>query len=301
MENSRLISHPEHEIINTLPSMVLVVDANLKVQLANYKFCSELNTKEEDIVGQNILDAMESHPFRHQFVQAIRKVNLTKQEVKFEHPAVSDKDKTWGWTIVPQTDQTDQRLQGLVFIGADITNKITEIEKLRQQAVIDPLTGFYNRSIFDVEEDTENRHRQPKEDESIIPKGIFVIDIDCLRDINNDKKFGHLIGDKIIKLTSEVIKKSFRAEDIFIRYGGDEFVVIGDLTGDKAEIVIDRVSKNVKLSNVENTTLPKLGLSVGFSSIDPNKEEPFTQAFKSAEEEMYQMKEIHHSQNDSKP
>lgn len=95
-----------------------------------------------------------------------------------------------------------------------------ELERVRQEAVQDPLTGLANRRAFDerLAESLDDTLQQLK---NIC---LMMVDIDHFKQIND--KHGHQIGDKILQFVASVLKKNFKGKDLVARFGGDEFAVI---------------------------------------------------------------------------
>jgi diguanylate cyclase (GGDEF)-like protein len=92
-----------------------------------------------------------------------------------------------------------------------------ETEKL---AMVDSLTGLFNRRYFDVSLKKEiNRALRYGKDMSIL-----MIDLDNFKNINDSK--GHLFGDKVLKKLATILTTVSREEDVLCRYGGEEFVII---------------------------------------------------------------------------
>jgi diguanylate cyclase (GGDEF)-like protein/PAS domain S-box-containing protein len=93
-------------------------------------------------------------------------------------------------------------------------------ELLERQAKTDSLTGIANRMRFNSEIAIEiirsKRHN--------IPLSIIMFDIDHFKRVNDT--YGHLVGDSLLKEITEVVGKSIRGEDLFARWGGEEFVVL---------------------------------------------------------------------------
>lgn len=87
-------------------------------------------------------------------------------------------------------------------------------------SITDPLTGIYNRGKFN--KGIELCIKIYKE--RGVPFSLIIFDIDDLKGIND--KYGHLIGDRVIKEVVNIIKKEIREADIFFRWGGDEFVLL---------------------------------------------------------------------------
>jgi diguanylate cyclase (GGDEF)-like protein len=93
-------------------------------------------------------------------------------------------------------------------------------EKLRQEALIDELTGLLNRRgwryIATPEFDRAARAGNPV--------ALVTIDLDHFKELND--RFGHDHGDKVLRGTAERMQATFRAGDIIARLGGDEFVAL---------------------------------------------------------------------------
>jgi len=93
-------------------------------------------------------------------------------------------------------------------------------DKLRSQAIRDPLTGLYNRRY--MEETLEREIRRAVRHAS--PVSVIMFDIDHLKQIND--KYGHDAGDVVLKILGDLLIKLFRGEDVPCRYGGDEFTIV---------------------------------------------------------------------------
>jgi diguanylate cyclase (GGDEF)-like protein len=121
-----------------------------------------------------------------------------------------------------------------------LQNEITERKRveaqLRNQAEIDPLTAIYNRrKLFDFlrsEIKTAKRYNRPF--------SLIIFDLDHFKAVND--RFGHDIGDEVLKSIARNVGTIIRATDLFARYGGEEFVVASpetDLNG--AALLAERI------------------------------------------------------------
>lgn len=120
---------------------------------------------------------------------------------------------------------------------------------IRDMAIRDDLTGFYNRiHLMDLIE-TENSR-------SIRTGSVFslaMIDIDKFKSINDTH--GHQIGDQVLRTFSAVIRSVLRKTDFCGRYGGEEFLIILTQTDlEAAKVFAERVR-----ACVENSYFPDLG------------------------------------------
>ena len=104
-------------------------------------------------------------------------------------------------------------------LNQEITNNKQELEKYRQDSLVDSLTGCYNRNFF---EKYKSENFDPNRDHNKI--GLVFVDLNDLKKTNDS--LGHEAGDKLIKDSANFLKSNFRKDDTVIRLGGDEFVVI---------------------------------------------------------------------------
>jgi len=114
----------------------------------------------------------------------------------------------------------------------DITNIEKESKNLELLATTDPLTKIYNRMKFGNMMEAEiSKSRKTKK-----PLSLVAIDIDFFKKINDT--YGHQAGDYVLITTVEIIKSKIRSNDIFARWGGEEFMVL--LPGADMEVALSR-------------------------------------------------------------
>ena len=94
------------------------------------------------------------------------------------------------------------------------------ISKLYQKAILDELTGLYNRHflMLKLREEIKKAYRYKQ------PLSIIFTDIDLFKEVND--KFGHSAGDQVLIEFTALLKKSIRESDLACRFGGEEFVII---------------------------------------------------------------------------
>ncbi|MBW2148277.1 MAG: diguanylate cyclase [Deltaproteobacteria bacterium] len=113
--------------------------------------------------------------------------------------------------------------------------KIIEIalfEAIERLTYIDPLTGLYNRRFLDQvilrEISLANRLKSPF--------SIILFDLDFFKTYNDT--FGHIAGDEALRFIANRLKDTLRVEDLAIRYGGEEFLVVLPRTSRSGALVI---------------------------------------------------------------
>ncbi len=123
-----------------------------------------------------------------------------------------------------------------------LVSSSTEKDYYAQLAVLDGLTGLYNRRYF--KELMNLEFSRVKRNASSF--SLLMIDVDNFKNYNDTK--GHPAGDEILKKAAQVFKNSLREVDLVCRYGGEEFVIMlsqTDKTG--AQIVAERLRVQVSL------------------------------------------------------
>ena len=120
--------------------------------------------------------------------------------------------------------QVSERLQVLVERVAGMEEEAKSyrdhLEEQRQKALIDPLTGLPNRAALDERQELEAARKQRYGGELLLA----ILDIDHFKRVNDD--FGHLAGDKVLKIIAMELSKRLRKTDFVARYGGEEFVLL---------------------------------------------------------------------------
>ena len=120
--------------------------------------------------------------------------------------------------------ETAARLKGLAERVANMEQEAQgyreHLEVQRQKALIDPLTGLPNRAAWSERLDQEvNTWHQRGNNLSLA-----MLDLDHFKRINDG--YGHLAGDKVLKIIANVLRKRLRPSDFIARFGGEEFVLL---------------------------------------------------------------------------
>ena len=165
-------------------------------------------------------------------------------------------------------------------IVRDITERKEAEKKIKHLSFHDYLTDLYNRAFFEEELKRLDTNRQ-------LPLAIIMGDINGLKIIND--AFGHEKGDVLLCNIANVLKASFRSDDIVARWGGDEYVAILPKTPTKEALsILERVK--IELKRKSTKTMP---LSVAFGiSTKENAFKNINEVIKEAEDKMYRHKLI---------
>ncbi|MFW5447263.1 MAG: GGDEF domain-containing protein [Methylophagaceae bacterium] len=168
---------------------------------------------------------------------------------------------------------------GISFFAFTSTHEIYKQHyRLKEQSITDNLTGLYNRSL--LQDSLEKAIHQS--DRANTDVTILMIDIDHFKMIND--RFGHDIGDSVLKSTGSFLSRSFRTSDMVFRIGGEEFLALIYNT-DKAGAIslaekLRQEFEQLSLVNNHNATI-----SIGVSSFQPSMD--WKQWMKKGDERLY--------------
>lgn len=116
---------------------------------------------------------------------------------------------------------------------------------------------------------------------------VLACDIDHFKRIND--AWGHERGDKVLQLVSATLQNNVREQDLVARFGGEEFVMLlTDIRPCDAELIAQRIQRDLGAKNPVLPSGPKLTMSFGISSITQSFQ--LEQALKEADQLLYQAK-----------
>jgi len=162
-----------------------------------------------------------------------------------------------------------QKLEFEIINRRRLEKKLQESqEKYKNLSITDDLTRLFNSRYFykklEEEIDRVMRYKQPL--------SLLLVDLDDFKNIND--KYGHLIGDKVLKMAGRVIKDFLRKTDTAYRYGGEEFTVLLPETEVEAAMnVAERIRQGFEtqdLSLIINENL-HISVSIGAAQFQPGE------------------------------
>lgn len=162
-----------------------------------------------------------------------------------------------------QVDNTQKQLAITLaeYIGLAISN-LSLREKLRDQAIRDPLTNVFNRRY--MEETLELELARARRSGNTL--GIMMIDLDHFKKINDT--LGHSTGDAVLRALGDFLRRHVRSGDIVCRYGGEEFVmIIPSITLTTLLNRAEEIRQGVKTIDMvqRNLGISGLSLSIGIA------------------------------------
>jgi diguanylate cyclase (GGDEF)-like protein len=136
---------------------------------------------------------------------------------------------TWDVEIGPYAPD-GRNIDGAFCVARDVTARKHTEDQLEHQALHDSLTGLANRALFmdRLDQALARLHRRAT------PLALLFVDLDHFKVVNDS--LGHAAGDEVLVQAAERLRKALRPIDTVARFGGDEFVILCEDAGGKAEV-----------------------------------------------------------------
>jgi two-component system cell cycle response regulator len=209
---------------------------------------------------------------------------------------VERKQKGWEWELKMTTTALEQGADAYIWqfppdferesaanhplILAQLAASLRKIQKYRDLmqtndllsaiALADSLTELNNRRALEWD-----LPRQINKSRTLaVPLSLMILDVDYFKKVNDT--YGHLVGDRLLQLLSERLRRNLRFKDTPFRYGGEEFVVIlADTNSEEALIVARRLNRLVseELFVIDNKLSIRITISVGIASLEASDDD----------------------------
>lgn len=162
------------------------------------------------------------------------------------------------------------------------------LRRVYESAVLDGLTGLYNRRHLEERLATELAYA--RRHGTVV--AVVLADVDHFKRVND--RWGHDAGDAVLRAVAEVLSKGVRAEDVAGRFGGEEFLVVArDLVAAQVLVLAERLRKLVEQAPIAYGDQP-LGVTASFgaaSSVEPSVGADRDALVRVADERLYAAKE----------
>src|SRR5581483_5546034 len=125
-----------------------------------------------------------------------------------------------------------QSLESVADICASSIQNAHYVQRVKQLAYLDGLTGIFNRRYFELRivEEFERARRHGT------GFSVLMADIDDFKKLNDD--FGHLLGDEVLRQVSSLFHQQLRKIDVVCRYGGEEFAILLSQTNEQQAMAV---------------------------------------------------------------
>jgi diguanylate cyclase (GGDEF)-like protein/PAS domain S-box-containing protein len=265
------------KLVNTSPNEVALLDEDGYFLVVNPVVEKNLGLAKGRILGMSCYDIM-PRAVADKLMEKGREAIAKGGVVSFENKRDG---KYFDTLFVPIFEPGGRN--SFQFISKDITKNKKMEKKLKEMSLYDPLTGIYNRTFFNE----EMRRLRTSRYHSM---AVIVCDIDGLKIINDT--LGHEQGDRLLKTASKILRKSFRANDIIARIGGDEFsILLPDANEEKIGNYCRRIRWEIKEYNQNRMSGEfRLSISMGYSIVNNSHTIDMNKLFREADDAMYKEK-----------
>ncbi|HET9410189.1 MAG TPA: sensor domain-containing diguanylate cyclase [Candidatus Sulfotelmatobacter sp.] len=138
-------------------------------------------------------------------------------------------------------DSEQQSLESVADICATAIQNAHYVQRVKQLAYLDGVTGIFNRRFFEmrITEEIERARRYGT------GMAVIMADIDHFKRLNDE--FGHLLGDEVLRQVSSILQQQVRKIDVVCRYGGEEFgILLTQTTAQQALGVAEKLRSMVQ-------------------------------------------------------
>ena len=205
-------------VLNTIPSPVIVTNgketiAANKAFFSFFRYSALTDFKHEHICVCDYFEKGDTEEYLLPTVDDQRWTEYVYMHPHAQHKAkITIDGKTTVFDVKLSRMRLDETLRYVVIF--------TDISSIQTLTTTDQLTGIANRMHFNMVFDHEfNVSRREKE-----PLGVIFFDIDYFKYVND--RYGHLVGDTVLKQIAALVKKRIRKSDFIARWGGEEFVIL---------------------------------------------------------------------------
>lgn len=190
------------------------------------------------------------------------------------------------WLSIAAVEDSYSKEKTYITMFTDISSIKEADKKLNFYANHDHLTGLLNRVQF--ENLFNNLIERAKRNNKIF--ALLFIDLDGFKEVNDT--YGHNIGDILLKVVANILRKNVRKEDVIARIGGDEFNILLEDIKSKEEAI--EVANKLRVLAKEPIIIENKSFFISFSigaSIYPTDGITSTELSKNADSAMYQVKD----------
>ncbi|GAB4233047.1 MAG: hypothetical protein Kow00109_05670 [Acidobacteriota bacterium] len=258
-------------ILHTSSDAILLVDRDGRIVLANPAVETLFRRPLDEVVGAPLSILIGPQEFAENLCQSPDDLLGRLNERALEVVGYRRDGSEFPGELALSSVELDGRLH-LVGVLRDITERKLAEERLKDLAERDGLTGFYNQSTFPKK--LARRLEWAREGRFVV----VVADLDRFKPVNDH--YGHEVGDQVLRIVADRLRRSVKKDDLLGRIGGDEFAVAMDFGNleDPAAVVpiVERrlneiranISKPYHLTEPqtgESVEIDSLGISLGFA------------------------------------
>jgi len=274
-------------LLNATTDSAILIDTTGKILAINETAAKRLSKYNVDMMRKNLLEILPPTLARQRRAK-IDQVLDTGDPLQFE----DDYAGTIFLNFLYPVFDRQGRIQNLAYFNRDITaqrqieQELRESEKkYKELSITDGLTKLYNSRHFynslQLEIERANRYQRSL--------ALLMIDIDDFKKFNDT--YGHLVGDKVLAQTGEVIRNALREADTGYRYGGEEFaVILPETVGPGAVEVAERIRKELVAMPISGIAKTSRNITASMGVSELQAKDKLSEFIKRADENLYAAK-----------
>jgi len=288
-------------VAEMIPNSLVVLYQNFEYPFSHFETVCTLLIQEDQLGLEQYVWDIETPEITTEYVNTninkLIKLTIYLTDDGMYHtfiPIFCEQKPSYGINISSK-DRLSLKLDGLLAIIKVCENFYTILAASEK----DTLTGLLNRRTYklkintllnrqyfkqrDLNKKSNNNNRHLVEQDHT---WLALIDIDFFKKVND--QVGHIYGDEVLLILSQLMKKSFRSNDLLFRFGGEEFVIVLEpITMIQAFNVLDEFRRKIEAHHFP--LIGNITISCGFAKIS-EKDHPST-ILDNADKAMYYAKE----------
>jgi diguanylate cyclase (GGDEF)-like protein/PAS domain S-box-containing protein len=164
-------------------------------------------------------------------------------------------------------DDEESFVRAVASILGTALVRLRSEERMRHEALHDPLTGLANRTLLRDRLD----HALARSAREGTPTGVLFVDLDEFKDVND--RFGHAAGDTVLAEVGQRLRAAVRPVDTVARLGGDEFVVVCEAVDEETALALGHrldaaIRRPLEVSGADQHLTASIGIALGSDDAD---------------------------------